>query len=738
MYKSMLEGFKETKACLYHRFGYDYGEKPLKDEKSNKIDLDVLKFLKALIGDTSYSSLKNKEIKQFFENVNIPEYNKFIEAIMIRWEAINLFYCDELSNCVNKLIEAEQKAIELELPNWFINDILLDIRNLSEVFVLPIEEKAREAQKKLNNSVEIVQYPVIDRYSVNFRETITKRYEKNMVKSPYTVTFGDDITSLIENIFDIFITAFYYGSLTHLRITNNRIKELLFCMNTKYKDSIYFKNYLKAAIITLSEEKEAIRDLFSSHFSIITNEDAEEIWKTANNISIEKYCFRGEIIALNFIGNFMDDNVFRDAEETIIKQINDCSVGDEKFWQLDEYLINFIRKCSIRLDANKWIPMIIKLEEEKKAFDNGNNVQALLNIGYKNVNKETSQILLNWIYKNINEETFNDANFQNLILGFRTDAVGVDFQELDKTIAEKQLKFNEIWYLRNILPETEINYNEIIETFISDIEKIEFNSNKISGNDGVELIDLKRVIEDCSISQISDETVNKLIDLVRNILDKKYHMNIKAYAIDVFLVLVCKFERSIENKEMLFRMLEYTEKEVDDRTSFIFMISRSANSLNFNICIIKYILNMIKMEEMFSQLAFVAYGEKKDIIEALKSIGIIVKYWPNKNKENLVCFFQFILSNIYSEVSDIRHFAMKALVDLTDVYGEISYKHLFDLYDNANEVNKTHLLSSLFKKGISNRYVDEIIKKAFEDNNFIVRKVANQFIELTDSEKKND
>ena len=135
---------------------------------------------------------------------------------MYKRQAIQSYWLNDL----NKAIEFENKALllarELQLPNWLIQDILIDLSNLY------IYEGHRQnkfmidnpAHKELSDETTALFYPLLDRYENSLYGEILSQDQKTSTQSPYTITIGsNDI-----NQYGSYIANIYAVSYTHLDV----------------------------------------------------------------------------------------------------------------------------------------------------------------------------------------------------------------------------------------------------------------------------------------------------------------------------------------------------------------------------------------------------------------------------------------------------------------------------------------------------------------------------------------
>lgn len=132
-------------------------------DKTSDFDEFSAQFLKVLFG---YKTITEFNTYFLFSSLQNLQSENLFKVVKERWKAIQYYYMDNLP----KAMEYEKKALdiarELQLPNWLVQDILIDLRHLTI-----IEGRTRneyiynsDAQKELSSEKSVLFYPLIDRY----------------------------------------------------------------------------------------------------------------------------------------------------------------------------------------------------------------------------------------------------------------------------------------------------------------------------------------------------------------------------------------------------------------------------------------------------------------------------------------------------------------------------------------------------------------------------------------------
>ncbi|MDD4754362.1 MAG: hypothetical protein PHT78_14195, partial [Desulfitobacteriaceae bacterium] len=249
-------------------------------EVKNSCDLDsyCLDFLQVLFGNKTIKDINISLILLALDELQSPELHN---VVVERWKAIQYYWMNNLEKAIESGKKALTLARELQLPNWLIQDILIDLRNL---FVYKGYEEnvifqKSTAQEELDNETTTLFYPLLDRYDKSFYEEILNQEQKTSTQSPYTVTWGNNIDQLGGYISNTYIMAFFNGSLTHILRTFNRVKDATFSLCSQYDDWEFRITLLKMAIIKGDrKEVKSLIDLFNDVYGKMNAADAKSIY----------------------------------------------------------------------------------------------------------------------------------------------------------------------------------------------------------------------------------------------------------------------------------------------------------------------------------------------------------------------------------------------------------------------------------------------------------------------------
>ncbi|MFY3791085.1 hypothetical protein ACOQFO_05220 [Ureibacillus sp. MALMAid1270] len=412
--KHNLKGIDKSKAYIGNLI-YPLN---LEVEDSLEIDNYLETFLKVLWGE--------KEIREF--NVGLyldilkkeqdEDLNKIVE---LRWKAIQSYWLDDLNMVITYLTESLKLSKEKYMPDWFIQDILVDIRNI-ERLMARIDNKfifETDAQKELSNMTRELFYPVIDRYDKQLYEEINKEYKKEKVKSAYTVRFGNNLNIYVEYIANIYVSACYYGSLTHILLIRDRVKDVLFHLCEEYTDWEFRVLFIKMAMVT--EESTQITQYISYFNNILgklNSKDAMDIYEFAKSIPLKNNKFKSKLEVYKHLGYFFNDDDYKIILDELVKEIYQWIENENRTVFLGDLIISAIRENRFRTDSNLIVDICLKIIHKKmyRFYDKVFDLLGIMDL--TNVQDYKIQLIKNVLIESVKSSN-NYRNLINALINFR-------------------------------------------------------------------------------------------------------------------------------------------------------------------------------------------------------------------------------------------------------------------------------------------------------------------------------
>ena len=305
---------------------------------TNDLDNWSYQFLDILF---SGKSIDQFNVSMFLKELKKHQTEEYHSTVMKRWDAIQAYFSGNLEDCVDCLKEALEITNKNKLPDWVINDILIDLRNqkmlldkLKNTYMLE-----NDAQKQLTESENALYYPLIDRFQKTLYEKYIQNLFKEKIKSPFTITLGHNIEQYTDLLASSYIAAMFNGSLTHILKLYEQIKWLSFSLCELFSDWELRMLLLKCAIIDSSEKEiEGITRSFSEILIKLSADEALEIFSICYNIPIPCERLIAQLKAYSVVGYFLDENNFGRITDELLGKIRKWLDEDQNVVVVGDYI----------------------------------------------------------------------------------------------------------------------------------------------------------------------------------------------------------------------------------------------------------------------------------------------------------------------------------------------------------------------------------------------------------------
>jgi len=129
--------------------------------------------------------LQDKEIRKIISaGAELFSDNTWLQK---RWNAIKASMSGEIKKAFSQEKQALKQARNAKEPDWIINNILIDCRNM-EIEINNLQRKRAypgKYQNELNSLKSMICIPIADRYLTNIYENIEKDEFREKTASPY-------------------------------------------------------------------------------------------------------------------------------------------------------------------------------------------------------------------------------------------------------------------------------------------------------------------------------------------------------------------------------------------------------------------------------------------------------------------------------------------------------------------------------------------------------------------------
>ena len=225
--KTTLKNVDKCRAyILKFVLGYPRYRYPGESEKTSEFDDWGVQFLPILFEG---KSIRHFNTAMYLDALKAEQDDEHYQVVQIRWQAIQAYFAGDIEKCVEFFESALKLAKETNQPTWVIKDILIDLRNqhwthceTRNTFYEPT------AQKELTESSEEIYYPILDRIHESLHEKYIEGLYQKTTESPYSVTIGNNLDQYGEMLASSLIVSMYNGSLTHILLIYEKIRDFVF------------------------------------------------------------------------------------------------------------------------------------------------------------------------------------------------------------------------------------------------------------------------------------------------------------------------------------------------------------------------------------------------------------------------------------------------------------------------------------------------------------------------------
>ena len=684
--------------------------------------------------------LNRKTVSEYNTNLLLSSLKEmqsenFHKVVIERWNSIQFYYLNNLE----KAIETEKKALELardlQLPNWIVQDILIDLKNLYNFEAQSKNQSFidNDAQRELDMEKAALFHPLIDRYENYLHADIIKQSAKLSMKSPYSVTIGNNLSNYGDYIANIHIVAMFNGSLTQLLRITDRLQNTAFHLCNQFSDWEFRVLLLKMTLMKANKnEIKATIDLFNDVYGKMNAKDAKDIYCFVKGNPIDYQQNITKILAFQHLGYYFEDSFYEEVWQDISSIIYIWLNSDNRFILLGDYIFDAVSENRFRLDVNKLVSdILIKVFDNsiKRYYDKA--LEVLIQLDFSKVQDDNIKKIIA-IYLDLVKDDFVRGNLRKLgsaLISVRKQNQNLCL-ELDEVVMTWMPEFYENHYLLEIQTNSQIECESYIDKFIDKIN----NRNNTQGKNGQYTGYGDNPYQTIENIIIADDVIlgNKLItkilqSCVSTLYAEKQTMSSKVYAIKLITFLRLNTEKIFDFDDLIDCLIK-KEEEIFNGVEEVLLERTSRTTLHFNFSIMKLVFNRIKVEEILDLLSLYTDLEIFEKLEALKTIISIFKNDKNKGIDErvLLLFLQFTLATANDRNHDVRYYSAEALLYfLSEENKHLILRTLSGMmdYDSAYIKNKIMDFSEKIKSLDEESY-KFIKEKARVDNHYLIRKRA--------------
>lgn len=725
--KNMFKGFDKTQNGLVKKI-LPFDEKV---ENSCQLDDAALDFLNVVLCKNKFDRIDYDKICDSVLELHRPEYK---EIISLRMKALKFYYQEKIVKCIDLLKEALQlSSNNPEIANWISNDIAIDLR-----YIIYINDGTKlrpdnEGQKFIDNNSERVYFPVLDRLENNIKENILKQYLKMNTDSPYTVTIGGHEV-VFKDIAMSYCTALIYGSIAHIQETRSHIIDALSALCLEYSDHDLFLELIAMLIIERRDkELDNFIRIYNQSVDIVNSHDIETIQSFVDCIPLSHNKIVSEFILFKHFGYYLNDTQFTKLTEKLISFSFDWVNSEKRIYSFGKFIFDALKANSRRIDIDILTKFIIEVlsMNGNRWYDDACLLSCLMDFSLTSGENQIN--LLEKSIEIIRNEQKRDKlhTFKRHLLHFRLTAT-IDMKPLDDAIQNNMCDFYSDLYKLELNKDKKSCINDI-KKYLNDIK----NHNKQWGKNGVHFgydidpyITISNIIKNKNLLLRWGE-IRPIIETAKDTLlmpTQSYQDKCKAIQLIVFLKNY--FNYAIEWNEYIYSLTNLNAKIIICGNSLFEFEKETEKVLNIVYQMMIFIFNKAAPDKTINSIINISSMMDCEIIKCLEYIdSMLDRFDYSLANDTVILSITLLMCNLINHKErDIRFFAIKCLIQLThSKYSKIILPQLSLIMDKGTSVLKVAILSRVKKiKNGEKEIIDYIIQKGKVDNNFFVRKIANE------------
>jgi len=736
--KSVLSNIDKCK----NYFSQFIFEQEINVEKTSLLDACCCNFLPVIF--------ENKSILDFNANLFLQELKiihsseKYFTVIEKRWNAVQSYYQGNTSTCVNFLNEALNNAKISSLPEWFIQDILIDLRNITSIH----EENQGnfslygDAQKELDKSNCILYYPLVDRFDSSLYEKCLRDEIKERTKSPYTVTIGYDLTSYTDLLASKFIVATINGSITQMLILYSQIRNISYHLISRFSNWNFRLLMLETTVVNGGNtDIDGVIRRYDDILCKMNATDAKKVYDFSCCRPIEYQKFISNLEAFRVIGYFLSDDDFRYIWGDLKRRINKLLTNGKPNIYIGQRIFSALSGNIHRIDANSLAEICNQTIEKGfwRFYAEMFNMLATpieLSALSPEMKKRLLDNIISIVSNDIDVSTV--GSLKKTLCAFKNKYQSIT-ELLDNAVKQYMPQF----YANEYRLETYIDNKEEMPIFLQKCINIVDERNKTQGKNGFyegymddPLYTIRYLIEYSKVS-FDPNQLNKIFKLASEwLLNTVHSINEKSSAMKLIVSLSRKHKEILQsNHDLVLKLQENKEIVASGRSS---LTNLSDISLRLSSLFMFYCFGEKIWMSLIEVLAEIKNDESLLIHTSKTILHFFEQCTPKElDFELITILLQFSLLCCREDNVEIRWNAINSLLILVhdDRCSAVACNQLVKMMDIDNLYIKNCILRHIEDiKDIDKPTYDYILQKTSLDTNFVVRKVYSEIIKMKKTE----
>ena len=714
--------------------GYSRGRYTDETEKTSEFDEWGIQFLPILFEGRS---IKHFNTAMYLDALKTQQDEDHYRVVQIRWQAIQAYFAGDIEKCIEYLETALNCAKETNQPTWVIKDILVDLRNQHWTrCIVRNEYSDPPAQKELTESSEELYYPILDRIHESLHEKYIEGLYKKKTGSPYSVTLGNNLDQYGEMLASSLIVSMYNGSLTHILLIYEKIRDFVFYLSCKYDDWNLRLNLYKLAIFAGKEKEiKGIQDSYPEVLNNLNADEAASIMDFCLNYPIKHKRLSSQLLSFGSVGYFLDDKCYDYYEKSIVAEIKSWLSSDTSVVSVGQNIFKCLSGVAYRMSQDTLSEICCQFIERHYSRWYMDMFKFIANrIDLRKMSNDSAKALIEHINRVLDsEEERKQINYSPFFLCVLRKQNRTFTEEMDKKIAEYLPNYYGDIYKLETTEDEKQDMPVFVREYVDRIRK----NNEVQGKDGAyfghgtcEIATVRAILlgkEYICDADIMDTLVSVVTD---TLLISKEDISTKLDAIALLICIAIKYPEDYTRNKDVYEKLFEQQKAIEVAENSI--ISSNIDSISLKIGLQLLYISMGK--DVYTDILELMPYIQDDVATTIAVTQLIIKYLENSDDVMLparveAIILQNVLQWLRSEYTDIRWNATRILLTMSrnpENCGIVNHQ-LVNLIDSNSVYIKNLIMQHLHKiKGITDGTKEYVMSKCKHDANFVVRMVCDE------------
>ena len=660
-----------------------------------------------ILGNKTIEDIDFEGVKRYVKDMHEP--GNLQKAIMLRMDAMEAYWKGEIKETIATLVKALELSLATKkIPRWFVNDIAIDLRNMTVVF-----------------------FPVVDRFSSNFYENVAKGLLENAIESPFTVRFGG-VDYILDQLVDIYVAALLYGSIIHTVMIREKIASYLQGLCLQYREHKLLSTTIKLLLL-VGEEKKLSK--FIESYGIctdnVTSEDVSDWLVVVSNMKIKYRRIHSSCLLLGFFGAYFNDRQYEklctDLKSEFITWTEEQYAGD----LISKAYLSAMEKNQYRIPTKEFFELSYLIFEKglKRWYDDVFGV--LSRIRFEKINDSDIEQYVSWLLKCVNDEEIAKICYRlpSAIQNVRLQRDDVDI--LDEAVKNTFQNFYKNEYSLNVFEHDLEDTNAHIDRLIKSIEE----QNETQGKGGCYsgyASNPYRTIENILVLgkvKVPVKEISKVLNATLGTLRaERQTLESKVDAWKLITIIFMKYPTAKCVREATIVINKNVDVFLQGKDIF-FTRGYNESSLQVAFRFWQIFTNQIDELSVVETFASIARNDTSEILIVLNMLYALLN---EAEKIGLsIMHSKYMLQSLLefsrNQNSEVRFYAYILLIKIMkmdqDCEGLI-LSRLSEAMDDEVYKNKVAILSRLSNK--KDKRIQYIISKGKVDNHYWVRDVADR------------